>query len=190
MYSVNFALCSLQQQQNPCALVIESVKQMEEVIIQKKLNEINYMNIIISQRTGVRYKADQNTLESVLFDSSFSSCFFASRSPDQAAAFKAYLDSSDSQIHFSLPKSSISVYHLKFTSNLPVTFFTVQKSNAAKSTITTKTMISSPIIAFRNRKLAKEAILKPTWNMQATGFLAVANTPVRLSINVVYDELN
>jgi hypothetical protein len=65
---------------------------------------------------------------------------------------------------------------------------TVQKSKAAKSTTMTKVMISSPIIAFKNRKQTIDAALKPTWNMQATGFLAVANNPLIPSPNEA--ELN
>lgn len=40
-----------------------------------------------------------------------------------------------------------------------------------------KVIISSPMKAFRKIKQKMLAALKPTWNIQATGFLAVAKSP-------------
>ena len=78
-------------------MVIESVMQIEAVIIQKKWNEIICPKTKTIQMIGVAYKAVQKTHESILapvFDSSFSSSFFASTSPALAAASRAFLDSS------------------------------------------------------------------------------------------------
>ena len=138
---------------------------------------------------GAVYKADQNTLESVP-----PSCYclrsfsYASGSPSNAFNCSAFFDWSLSYLHCSFPNSSISLHHRRLTSNLPVTFCTVQKSIAAKRTIITNDMISCPKKAFRNTKDRIDAPLKTTWNMQATGLRAVENKLERISVCSNYSE--
>ena len=56
-------------------------------------------------------------------------------------------------------------------------FFTVQKSNEAKTTTTMNVSMSEPKNAFRNMNENSAAPLNPMWNMHATGLFAVEKSP-------------
>lgn len=74
-----------------------------------------------SHNTGVRYKAVQNILLSV--------------------ALTGFCASADSKTQILEPSSPVSENHLRPTKRRPLTFFTVQKSKARRSTIMTNIKI-------------------------------------------------
>ena len=116
-----------------------------------------------------------------LFASSLNlSCY--SRSPVSCAAISACLLSSDSYIQTSLPHSSISECHRRFTKRRPVIFLTVQKSKAAKRTTTMNVRMSSPRNTFRKRKAKREHPLKAMLKIHARGCFAVDKSPSKVGL--------
>ena len=126
---------------------------MTHKLIHKNLNPSKSIRPNTVQINGYTYKAVQKMKESVL-----PTTFFPL---------------SLSYIHISSPISLISLHHLRFTRSLPVTFFTVQKSNATRMTTTRNVAISSSINKFRNKKQNILRPLKSKWNIHITGLLAV-----------------
>merc|ERR1719265_1038322 len=95
-----------------------------------------------------RYYADQKTRVSTLF---------------------AFLSGRLSKIHSSFPSSLILLHHLKPTNILPVTFFTVQKSKAAKVMTRIYLSVLSEDMSPKNKYILNPNSLNRRWKTHAVG---------------------
>ena len=79
----------------------------------------------------------------------------------------------DSNIQVLVPSSSTLFHHRRPTSNLPVTFLTVQKSTASRSTMVRNmwTKYASPMSVDARMYTNSAATLKNTWKKAAIGCL-------------------
>lgn len=119
------------------------------------------------QITGVTYIVSQKRRESVWFKTRF---YMFENKVCQISK----LTSRDSKIHTFVPSSWISFHHLRPTNNRPVTFFTVQKSKASKSTRTTNNK-TELLKKLPNRYIKTAANLKRKWKTNAIGCALCCN---------------